>query len=160
MKARSGPVVLFLIGFLIGLMTARAADSPATSQAFVNPDDPAVVEVRRLGERTINQVGVALSKETDINRLLEAILLAAKKITNADGGTLYRVMEERTLKFEIMRNDTLNIAMGGTTSAEIPFPSIQLFDVDGKPACDRLRGRSHMRAKPGAAPALALARYG
>ena len=80
----------------------------------------------------LNQVGVALSKETDINRLLEAILLAAKNITNADGGTLYRVMEERTLKFEIMRNDTLNIAMGGTTGAEIAFPPIQLFDAAGK----------------------------
>ncbi len=82
----------------------------------------------------LNQVGVALSKETDINRLLEAILLAAKKITNADGGTLYRVMEEqRTLKFEIMRNDTLNIALGGTTGAEIPFPPINLFQPDGQP---------------------------
>jgi HD-GYP domain-containing protein (c-di-GMP phosphodiesterase class II) len=81
----------------------------------------------------LNQVGVALSKETDINRLLEAILLAAKKITNADGGTLYRVMDERTLKFEIMRNDTLKIAMGGTTGVEIPFPPINLFDLDGKP---------------------------
>ncbi len=81
----------------------------------------------------LNQVGVALSKETDINRLLEAILLAAKKITNADGGTLYRVMDERTLKFEIMRNDTLNIAMGGTTGVEIPFTPISLYDLDGKP---------------------------
>ena len=81
----------------------------------------------------LNQVGVALSKETDINRLLEAILLAAKKITNADGGTLYRVIDDRTLKFEIMRNDTLKIAMGGTTGADIPFPPINLFDQDGKP---------------------------
>ena len=80
----------------------------------------------------LNQVGVALSKETDINRLLEAILLAAKKITHADGGTLYRVVDERTLKFEIMRNDTLNIAMGGTTGVDIPFPPINLFDPDGK----------------------------
>src|SRR5215218_2015192 len=81
----------------------------------------------------LNQVGVALSKETDINRLLEAILLAAKKITHADGGTLYRVMDDRALKFEIMRNDTLNIALGGTTGAAIPFPPINLFQSDGKP---------------------------
>ena len=81
----------------------------------------------------LNQVGVALSKETDINRLLEAILLAAKKITRADGGTLYRVTDENTLKFEIMRNDTLNIAMGGTTGVSIPFAPIHLFDPDGKP---------------------------
>lgn len=81
----------------------------------------------------LNQVGVALSQETDINRLLEEILLAAKKITNADGGTLYRVMEERTLKFEILRNDTLNVAMGGTTGIDITFPPINLFDPDGNP---------------------------
>ncbi|MDB5808197.1 MAG: metal dependent phosphohydrolase [Betaproteobacteria bacterium] len=80
----------------------------------------------------LNQVGVALSKQTDINRLLEAILLAAKKITNADGGTLYRVTDERTLKFEIMRNDTLKIAMGGTTGVAIPFPPINLFQTDGQ----------------------------
>jgi HD-GYP domain-containing protein (c-di-GMP phosphodiesterase class II) len=81
----------------------------------------------------LNEVGVALSQETDINRLLEAILLAAKKITNADGGTLYRVMDERTLKFEILRNDTLNVAMGGTTGIDITFPPINLFDPEGKP---------------------------
>lgn len=81
----------------------------------------------------LNQVGVSLSKETDINRLLEAILLAAKKITNADGGTLYRVIDDRTLKFEIMHNDTLDIAMGGTTGVEIPFPPINLFQPDGNP---------------------------
>ena len=94
------------------------------------PPDPANL-FERLEQ--LNEVGVALSKETDINRLLEAILLAAKKITNADGGTLYRVTDEHTLKFEIMRNDTLNIAMGGTTGVAIPFAPIQLFDADRKP---------------------------
>ncbi len=81
----------------------------------------------------LNQIGVALSKETDINRLLETILVAAKNITNADGGTLYRVTEARALKFEIIRNDTLNIAMGGTTGVAIPFPPIHLHDQDGRP---------------------------
>ncbi len=81
----------------------------------------------------LNEIGVALSKETDTNRLLEAILVAAQKITNADGGTLYRMTEERTLKFEIMRNDTLQIAMGGTTGVEIPFYPVHLFDKDAVP---------------------------
>jgi HD-GYP domain-containing protein (c-di-GMP phosphodiesterase class II) len=81
----------------------------------------------------LNQIGVALSKETDINRLLEAILVAAQKITHADGGTLYRMTEERTLKFEIMRNDTLGIAMGGTTGKPISFYPLNLFDKDGTP---------------------------
>ena len=79
------------------------------NQMHSAPDSASLLE--RLEQ--LIQVGVALSKETDTDRLLEAILLAAKNITNADGGTLYRVTDERTLKFEIMRNDTLNIAMGG-----------------------------------------------
>jgi HD-GYP domain-containing protein (c-di-GMP phosphodiesterase class II) len=79
----------------------------------------------------LNHVGVALSQEKDITKLLEAILVAAKDVTHADGGTLYRMTEERTLKFEIIRNDTLGIAMGGTTGVEIPFYPIYLFDKDG-----------------------------
>ena len=72
-------------------------------------------------------IGVALSRERDINKLLEIILLAAKDITNADGGTLYRMDDDKALKFAIVRNDSLRIAMGGTTGVEIPFYPIQLF---------------------------------
>jgi HD-GYP domain-containing protein (c-di-GMP phosphodiesterase class II) len=78
-------------------------------------------------------IGVALSKERDINRLLEAILVAAQSITHADGGTLYRMTDERTLKFEIMHNDSLGIAMGGTSGVEVPFYPIHLYDKEGKP---------------------------
>jgi len=78
------------------------------------------------------RIGAALSKERDINRLLEAILVAAKEITNADGGTLYRMTEDRqALRFEIMRNDTLGIAMGGTSGEDIPFYPVNLYDRDG-----------------------------
>jgi len=81
----------------------------------------------------LNHIGIALSQERDITKLLEAILVAAKDVTHADGGTLYRMTEDKTLKFEIIRNDTLGIAMGGTTGVEIPFYPIYLFDKDGTP---------------------------
>ena len=87
--------------------------------------------LQRLEE--LNRVGVSLSKEKDINRLLENILIAAKNIVNADGGTLYRMVDDRTLKFEILRTDSLNIAMGGTTGVEIPFYPIAIYDEAGKP---------------------------
>jgi hypothetical protein len=91
---------------------------------------PAATELaHRLGE--LLRIGVALSSERDINRLLEAILVAAKGITSADGGTLYRMTDEQTLRFEIMRNDTLGIAMGGTSGVDIPFYPVNLFDKDG-----------------------------
>ena len=87
--------------------------------------------VGRLEE--LNSIGVSLSKEKDISRLLEKILIAAKSITNADGGTLYRINEEGNCQFEIMRTDSLNIAMGGTTGVKIPFYPIHLIGRDGLP---------------------------
>jgi HD-GYP domain-containing protein (c-di-GMP phosphodiesterase class II) len=81
----------------------------------------------------LNRIGVALSSERDTKRLLEMILLGAKEIANADGGTLYTVTDDNKLKFEIMRTDSLHIAMGGTTGKDIPFPPLPLYREDGTP---------------------------
>ncbi len=99
------------------------------------------------------EIGIALSAERNHHRLLENILLEAKALCNADGGTLYLcgnmidhemgdVFEEqfeaeadgKYLKFEIMRTDSLGIAKGGTTGEPIPFPPISVYDKDtGEP---------------------------
>ena len=82
----------------------------------------------------LNEIGISLSRERDTPRLLEAILVAAKKITSADGGTLYSVdLEEKIARFEILRTDSLGIAMGGTTGTEIPFYPVRLYDASGAP---------------------------
>ena len=87
---------------------------------------------RRLEQ--LNEIGAALSKERDIDRLLENILVAAKTITHADGGTLYRMTEDRkALRFEIIRTDSLHIAMGGTTGTAINFPNLPLSNDKGEP---------------------------
>jgi HD-GYP domain-containing protein (c-di-GMP phosphodiesterase class II) len=87
--------------------------------------------VHRLEE--LNAIGASLSAERDINRLLESILAAAKTITRADGGTLYRLTEERTLRFEIVRTTSLKYYLGGTTGSPVPFYPIHLIGKDGKP---------------------------
>ena len=82
----------------------------------------------------LNEVGSALSREKDIDRLLESILVAAKHIARADGGTLYRVGDDhQSLRFEIIRTDSLGIAMGGSTGRTVPFAPIPLFGDDGAP---------------------------
>src|SRR2546421_1344945 len=86
--------------------------------------------VQRLDQ--LNAIGASLSAERDIDRLLEAILTAAKTITRADGGTLYRVTEEKTLRFEIVRTSSLKYYLGGTTGNPVPFYPIQLYK-DGRP---------------------------
>ena len=87
-----------------------------------------------LGQRLehLNLIGASLSAERDINRLLELILTAAKTITRADGGSLYRVTEDKGLRFEIVRTSSLKYYLGGTSGNPVPFYPIQLYR-DGKP---------------------------
>jgi HD-GYP domain-containing protein (c-di-GMP phosphodiesterase class II) len=80
------------------------------------------------------EIGIALAAERDHNRLMEQILLGAKALTNADGGTLYLVSRDGgELRFMIMRNDSMKIALGGTTGSAIPFPPVPLRASDGGP---------------------------
>jgi HD-GYP domain-containing protein (c-di-GMP phosphodiesterase class II) len=80
----------------------------------------------------LNEVGASLSKEKDLDRLLESILIAAQAIADADGGTLYRVSDDQqSLRFEIIRTDSLGVAMGGSTGIPITLAPIQLYDAAG-----------------------------
>ncbi len=75
------------------------------------------------------RVGIALSSERNKDRLLEMILLEAKSLCNADGGTLYLRTDDDHLKFAIMRTDSLGIALGGTTGNPIAFAPIPMVDA-------------------------------
>ena len=84
----------------------------------------------------LNDVGTALSQERRIEHLLERILLAAKAITGAEGGTLYRLTADgQALRFEIVHNDRLGIALGGASGQPISgkFHDLPLRLSDGTP---------------------------
>jgi len=81
----------------------------------------------------LNDIGVALSKERDLARLLEQIVQAAKALTGADAGTLYRVTDDGMCRFEIVRTDSLGLAYGGSSGQAIPFAPIPLRLRDGTP---------------------------
>ena len=84
--------------------------------------------------KRLNEIGLALSSEDDINVIFELIMEEAKNITNADGRTLYMISDDgKTMKFEIMQTDSMNFAQGGTTGVEITIPPMQLYDEKGKP---------------------------
>ncbi len=95
----------------------------------------AVALVQRL-----TNIGNALSSERDRDTLLEHILLAAKEIANADGGTLYLLSPEGdVLEYVIVRTDSLGIAFGGTTGKKPPFKIIRLYDPN--------TGQPHLRTQ-------------
>jgi phosphoserine phosphatase RsbU/P len=77
--------------------------------------------------RVILPIGIALSAEKNFDRLLESILVQAKSVCNADGGTLY-LPEDNRLKAFIMRNDSLKITMGGTLGEKMPYLMVPLYE--------------------------------
>jgi HD-GYP domain-containing protein (c-di-GMP phosphodiesterase class II) len=100
----------------------------------MEPTVPSVVE--RL--RRLNAIGVALSAEHNYPRLLERIVMGAKDLTNAEGGTLYLLEGqehdlEARLRFEIMLNDVLGLALGGSRRDGVPPPPLRLYDARGVP---------------------------
>src|ERR1700723_1745572 len=77
------------------------------------------LEVAERERQQLNEIGVALSSERDINALLTLILKKAREITRADAGSLYLVTEdgrERRLRFMLTQND----------SVEFPFKEFTL----------------------------------
>lgn len=81
--------------------------------------------------KRLTQIGVALSAEKNLNRLLEMIVEEARFFSHADGGALYIVTDDETaLQFAIVQSDSLNIRMGGTGD-EITWPAVPLKNKDG-----------------------------
>jgi HD-GYP domain-containing protein (c-di-GMP phosphodiesterase class II) len=80
----------------------------------------------------LNAIGISLSCESHIDKLMETILIAAKHLVNADAGTLYLV-KDGALYFEIVITESLGIAMGGTTGRPTNFPPVMLRHTDGSP---------------------------
>ena len=81
----------------------------------------------------LSEIGMALSTEKNTDRLFEMILEEAKNITQADGRTLYSINEDGNLDFEILRNDSMNTIMGGTSGVEIPYYPVHLWLDDKTP---------------------------
>lgn len=77
-------------------------------------------------------VGIELSTEKDTTKLLEKILLASKRLSHADGGTIYGVTADKKLKFDTLFNDSLGLLMGGSSGKPIPFPGIPIFTEEGE----------------------------
>lgn len=81
-------------------------------------------------ERQLNQVGVALSNETDTDCLLEIILDAAQELANADAGTIYCLSGDKNLSFRILRTRSLGIAVGGSSGKKPGLSLIPLYNAD------------------------------
>jgi HD-GYP domain-containing protein (c-di-GMP phosphodiesterase class II) len=73
----------------------------------------------------LSEIGIALSAEHELDKLLEMIVDEARRFTSADAGTLY-ILENNHLQFKILQNDTFKVRMGGTSGQEIKLPPVPL----------------------------------
>ncbi len=71
------------------------------------------LERRSIELKELNQIGVALSVERDVDTLLSLILQRSRAITNADAGSLLLVEEpiegQKQLRFKLAQNDSLEV---------------------------------------------------
>ncbi|MBU2645044.1 GAF domain-containing protein [bacterium] len=114
-----------------------ALEIPAGDEKLGNLLKTIVNEVKDYAEdqirhiRKLSEIGKALTIEKDINKLFEMIVNEAREITGADAGTLYTMDENnRSLHFEVLQNETLNIHQGGASGNPIVLPNVQLY-LDG-----------------------------
>jgi putative two-component system response regulator len=72
---------------------------------------------------TLVEVGIALTAENDLDRLLERIVTEARAATHADAGSLY-LRDGDHLQFVVSQNDTLAARLGsdGERALFRPFP--------------------------------------
>ncbi len=79
----------------------------------------------------LREIGIALSAETNLDKIFDMILEEALSYTNADGATIYSVSKDKTfLDFRVVYNRTMNLHMGGTYGP-ITWPSIPLYQENG-----------------------------
>lgn len=82
----------------------------------------------------LTEISRALAGERDLTKLLELILQSAQAVTGADGGTLYRAVDDgRALSFDVVLNESLGLHLGGTSGRAANFKPMALYDEAGEP---------------------------
>jgi HD-GYP domain-containing protein (c-di-GMP phosphodiesterase class II) len=95
----------------------RALDTINSRRVIEQLDDALVRKSQELHE--LNSIGVALSAQRDIDKLLDMILLKCREITAADAGSLYLV--ERGKDHEAHADDHLIFELTQNSSVVYPF---------------------------------------
>jgi GAF domain-containing protein len=71
--------------------------------------------------KRLNQIGIALTSETNLPALLELIVREVRNFTRADAGSLYSV-DRNQLRFEVAQNDTLAARKNEVYESFRPYP--------------------------------------
>ncbi|MFZ5952154.1 MAG: HD domain-containing phosphohydrolase [Candidatus Rifleibacteriota bacterium] len=90
------------------------------------------LEVAKQNIEALHKIGIALSAESDIDKLLDMILTQSRNIAEADAGSLYLVENESRLRFKLSQNVSLDWAVKQDTPIEISCTSISGYTASSK----------------------------
>ncbi len=147
------PLIIWVTGSLTRVLSILAEEAGRISALDFSPGeqiDTPILEFHQLDQGfsrmkgvlndTLDQLAriidlnIALSAESDIERLSELILDGARELANADAGSLYLQNPEQThLVFQIVHTESLGFLQGGTSGNAVTLPPVPLYDDDGKP---------------------------
>ncbi|MCF7858627.1 MAG: HD domain-containing protein [Candidatus Cloacimonetes bacterium] len=81
--------------------------------------------------KALTNIGIAISGEKDINNFFKLVLDEAMRFTNADGGTIYTLSEDKQhLDFKIICTKSKKLNLGIADTAK--WPSVPLYANDGR----------------------------
>ena len=94
--------------------------------------EPQAEQILKRHLRRLTEIGLALSAERDIHKLLDTILAEARGLALADAGTLYLLEEEsQSLRFAVLQNDTMQTYVRADSETG-GLPPVPLY-IDGEP---------------------------
>lgn len=82
------------------------------------------LEVAKESIESLHKIGMALSAENDIEKLLDMILTQSRNITEADAGSLYLVENETKMRFKLSQNVSLDWHVKQNSLIDIDSSSI------------------------------------
>lgn len=104
-------------------------DTPFSLRShIIEVDDlAATMAVMKSSVQQFIEISKALSAEKDFDRLLENILLEARKVCNADGGSIILYDDEtQSADVRFVYNQRSNMHYGGSSKNKVPFTKISL----------------------------------
>jgi len=86
---------------------------------------PTKISAKGLQEQlmSLNRIGIALTKEQDLNQLLTLVLTESRQFTNAEAGSLY-VREGQQLRFSVSQNEVLEARKKAELKAQKKQPEM------------------------------------
>ncbi len=121
--------------------------SPASDQAIVSAiknaaqgksshvpthDYAKELEIAKESIECLHKIGIALSAENNIDKLLDMILTQSRNIAEADAGSLYLVEPGNKLRFKLSQNISLDWSVKQNSLIDIDHSSICGYCADSK----------------------------